>query len=159
MQTSSIARSTFNILILTILVLVLLPTANAKKGGGGGGKPGSGDPPVDCPDVFPGFVYRKEATKKSPEALYLASSDACREPVHVATPTNLRFGPFLHVTADGSAGIVLWVEEPGDASHYVVQRVDFSIGTDDVLVPSEQVTLLLPIAGEGTVPAGDEIYL
>jgi len=153
MRTSSVAESIFNLLTILILLFVLVPGAYAKKGGGGGGKPG-GDPPEVCNDVFPGFVYLTEATKKSPAEIYLASSDGCRRE-SIGKPSDFQSGPIMHVTEDGTAGVILWIEEPDLLGHDVVQRVDFTFqfnGAEDVFAYEPPVPMSLP--GEG-VPAED----
>lgn len=153
MNISSLAKSVLNVLIVFTLVVILVPTALAKKGGGGGGKPGGGDPPAKCTDVFPGFVYIQEAKKKSPEAILLASSDGCRlEPV--AIPADLRGGPIMHVTEDGSTGVILWTEEPDNLGHYIVRRVDFSVNGSDPLTLVDR-HIMLPLPGGEEVPAED----
>ena len=159
---SSIVKTVLNILTavifalsITILIFNVIPSAFAKKGGLGGGKPPP-PPPEECSDDFPGFAYQVEATRKSPEEIWLSSTDGCRrERVSVQSDGGRGIGPF-HMAADRSKGVLLWKEDPGLTWQWIVHRQDFTVDTDGNLEMDLPVQLL-PLAGED-VPAGDQLY-
>jgi len=145
----------------TIVVLVVLITgifvaatgSFAAKGGNGGGKPPS-EPPPACNDTFPGFAYVEQETRKNPEAIRLSSSNGCRtEFLAVAPGWSMK----MHMAEDGSKGVVVWVEDPGNANQRIVRRLDFTVDASGVLSPGEPITIL-PIAGEEALP-GEELNL
>ena len=68
----------------------------------------------------------------------------------------------MHMTADGSRGVILWTEDPGRTEdpgkheHFFVQRLDFTVETNaDLILEGDPVTLL-PLPGE-EAPAEDSL--
>ena len=70
----------------------------------------------------------------------------------------------MHMTADGSRGVILWTEDPGRAEdpskheHFIVQRLDFTVETNaDLILEGDPVTLL-PLPGEEVPPEDSLTY-
>jgi len=111
-------------------------------------------PPPACEDTFPGFVYTTIGKGRHPAETRLASSNACRTEL-------LGVGDFgrlssIHMTADRSKGVIVWVEDPGAANQKIVRRLDFTVDVSGILHPGQPVTIL-PLAGDGAQP-GDYLY-
>jgi len=148
------------VVVLVVLITGIFVAAVgsfAAKGGKGGGKPPP--PPTACAgagaDTFPGFSYEVEARRKTPAEIHLASTDGCRSEL-VAVVSDLRSSALMHMTADGSKGILLWREDPGNTEHYIIQRQDFTVAANGALSLDPLITLL-PLAGE-EAPAEDYLY-
>jgi hypothetical protein len=119
---------------------------------GGGEEPPP--PPEECNDEFPGFSYYVEGTRKTTDALYLASSDGCRSELIDSMPDWNR-GHAFHMTADRSQGILLWTEDPGNENQDLIRRQDFTVDGDGNLSLDPRVTML-PLSGE-VIPAEDQL--
>jgi hypothetical protein len=124
----------------------------ACKDDGGDPPPPPPPPPSGCDDIFPGFVYTTGGTRKNPAETRLASSDACRTESFGVGEAR---GP-MHMTADRSKGVIVWVEDPSPANQKIVRRLDFTVDADGNLQPGQPVTIL-PLAGEEPLP-GDYLY-
>ena len=112
-------------------------------------------PPTGCVDDFPGFLYMVEAGRNTPAELHLSSTDGCRSELIAVVP-DIRQHPAMHMTANGSEGLILWQEDPGQAE-YIVRRQDFTVnGNGDLTLVGSPVTVL-PLAGEEAA-AGDYLY-
>lgn len=156
--------------IRTILIAAVLSAVCVACGGGGGGSSVSQAPPPAPPspppppppalsvactgaDSFPGFMYQVESTATEPNELRLSSTDGCRtESLGIFDFRQTAF----HMTADRSAGVVVWNEEI-ETGIEVVWRldftVDFAVNPDGDLVLGTPVQIL-PLVGE-EAPAGD----
>lgn len=104
-------------------------------------------------DTFPGFLYQVEATATEPAELHLASSDGCRSDLIANVPDFL--DPAIHMTADRSAGVIVWSEETVANSEIVLRRLDFTVDAAGVLSLGAPVTIL-PLMGEEAAP-GDSL--
>ncbi len=64
----------------------------------------------------------------------------------------------MHMTADGSRGVILWTEDPGNTGHDLVQRQDFTVDANgDLILEGDPVTLL-PLPGEEVPPEDSLTY-
>ena len=150
----------YRLTILTLAAIMLLPsTANAHCGGKHGpGHPHCANepppPPSECTDVFPGFLYEVEATRKNPSEIRLSSSDGCRTEL-VAVGAS---GATFHMTADNSSGVIVWSDEdPQQNGAYSIKRIDFTVSGSGALSVDPAVTIL-PLAGEEALPGDHLIY-
>jgi hypothetical protein len=107
-----------------LVVVVSLVVGSIVSGIAVAGKPPPPPPPA-CTDAFPSFAYGRPATKQSPQAIVLASENACRREVIYESP-DLRDKSLL-LTADKKKGVVVWSEEPADAGRYEVHLRRFSV--------------------------------
>lgn len=117
-----------------------------------GGDPPPPPPPTGCTDIFPGFVYTQEATRKEPGEIHLASSDGCRNELVIVGPSYAQ----MHMTADRLNGVIVWVEDPGNVYQAIVRRLDFAVDTSGNLMLEPAVTIL-PLAGEEPL-LGEQLY-
>jgi hypothetical protein len=62
----------------------------------------------------------------------------------------------MHMTADRSKGVIVWVEDPSPANQKIVRRLEFTVDAYGNLHPGEPVTIL-PLAGEKPL-LGDYLY-
>ncbi len=105
-------------------------------------------------DTFPGFTYMVEGTA----TLRLSSTDGCRSEFVAEIPDAACCGPKTHMTADGSEGVILWTEDPGNTDHYFVQRLDFTVDTNGDLILAGDPVTLLPLPGEEAPPEDSLTY-
>lgn len=156
----------FRLATVILFSILLAPTAADAdcKGNHTGNHPhctgGEPPPPTGCADKFPSFSYVVEKTKKSPAAIYLSSSNGCRTEKLIEVP-DFRHPAVMHMTEDGTKGVLLWQVEPGDLVARITQRLDFTVDPDDGTLSFNEPkpVTLLPLPGETeTVPAGDKLY-
>jgi len=149
----------YRIAALLLFSILLMPTeANAHCKGkhtgdhphcDGGGEPPPPPPPPACADTFPSFIYGVEGTRKIQGGIYISSSDACRTEF-LGGEDAAFWAMKLHMTADRSKGVVVWVEGSS------VRRLDFEVdGAGNVV--AEQPVTILPLAGEEPLP-GEQLY-
>ena len=62
----------------------------------------------------------------------------------------------MHMTADRSKGVIVWVESPSAANQKIVRRLEFTVDANGNLQRGQPVTIL-PLAGDGAQP-GDYLY-
>ncbi len=165
-------RSPKNFLTCLIGLMTLLLATNAPAhhrpghSGGPGGDDG-GDPPAECTDLFPSFVYVREGGRNSADVTYLASEDGCR-----SVPLPGVVGSIVHMTdvlADGPdqgsvKGVIVWAEDPENLNQYQMRRADFTVDSEGNVKPEGIQTLDLGVDG-GLFPdlwgnsAHTELYL
>ena len=108
---------------------------------------GDPPPPTGCTDTFPAFAYVTQGTRKTPEEIRLSSSDGCRtEFLAVAPGWSMR----MHMTEDRSKGVVVWVEDPGNADQKIVHPFIRQDSTGNRTRPADGLRRSLP--GTDTPP-------
>ncbi len=118
-----------------------------------GGDPPPPPPPTGCTNTFPGFVYTTGGTRKTPAETRLVSSDGCWTESLGGGDMG---GGRMHMTADRSKGVLVWVENPGGTNQNIVRRLDFTVDASGN-VDAEQPVTILPLAGEEAKP-GDNLH-
>lgn len=113
-------------------------------------------PPDGCADTFPGFMYYQGGTRKTPGEIRLASSDGCRTELVAVEPEGA-YDFQMHMTADRSAGVIVWVEDPGSNNQKIISRLDFTVDEFGVLDVEPAITIL-PLAGEEPLPGESQYY-
>jgi len=63
----------------------------------------------------------------------------------------------MHMTADGSKGVIVWSEGSGTPNQNIVRRLDFTVDGSGNLQAGQPVTIL-PLAGEEALPGDDLSY-
>ncbi len=150
-------RSPKNFLICVIGLMTLLLATNTPAhhrpghSGGPGGDDG-GDPPAECNDLFPSFVYVREGGRNSADVTYLASKDGCRR-----EPLPGVVGSTVHMTdvlGDGSVeGVIVWRE---NLNQDRIRRADFTVDSDGELIKLAIAPEPLPLE-DTPVPDGDDL--
>jgi len=147
--------------ILCVLGLTMFCASCGGSGGGGSTAPVSTTPPPPppplafaCtgPDTFPGFLYVGLGIATSQAGIHLASSDGCQSEL-VSTED---IGGPMHMTADGSKGVIVWTESSDIDDQHIIRRLDFTVDGSGNLQVGQPGTIL-PLAGEEAL-AGDHLW-
>lgn len=57
----------------------------------------------------------------------------------------------MHMTADGSKGVIVWAEASGNTNQRIVRRLDFTVDASGIVESGQPVTIL-PLVGEEPLP-------
>ena len=117
-----------------------------------GGKPVKPPPPAPaCTDAFPSFAYEAPG-----RIIMLSSANGCRRDLLLQANPDLRSWS-IHLSADRGSGVLVWAEDPGNAEHYVVRRLDFEVSAGGTLSVGATANVL-PLLGEVVAPDEQLFY-
>jgi len=132
------------LVLITILLIPFDASAHCKGKHSGDHPHCVSEPPPACDDTFPSFIYHVEGSRRSPGEVRLASSDVCRSEL---LGTGNIMGP-MHMTADGSKGVIVWRENTDVDNQHIVRRLDFTVDASGNVDPGQPVTILPPVGEE-----------